>query len=417
MAGLGSEEQSALRGGEQTESRTPSKPELPLAPMVLSPGLGRPDLISKITSPELFNTSAALGTLGFPPAQRFPFADKGKQTLPGGSLTIPDTDIYRVPIIPYKKPNGDQSVVPPRADTVPPRTDTAPPRTDTRPPLRDVLPPVEVGSQVFTKDYVRELKLRHTVGHGGTDAVIHIPKGFDPDKPINVVVYNHGHRATAGSAYRDNQFGAEMANAPPNTILIVPEWQESPGSSRGAQGNFRKDGFFQGMLQEIFDKTPGLQGKRVDDIKSIGIISHSAGHNPTESILYRNSLGRKVNSITMLDSMYNPTGLDAWLRGNIRELAAGTKRFVNVYQDTTAASQAQELRVRQWLAQAGLPASSIGSDRDTRTVLSPEQLVSRGIIFKASNATIGGFGPHGSLPKLYFGRTERAAAIIARGRR
>lgn len=363
--------------------------------MVLSPGLGRPDLIARITSPELYGTSTTLGTLGFPPAQRFPFADKSKQTLPGGTLTIPDADIYRVPIIPYKKPNGDQAVVPPR---------------------RDVLPPVEAASsRAFTTDYVRELKLRHTVGHGGTDAIIHIPKGFDPSKPINVVVYNHGHRATVGSAYRDNQFGQEMANAPPNTILIVPEWQVNPGSNSGAQGNFKKDGFFQGMLQEIFDKTPGLQGKRVDDIKSIGIISHSAGYNPTESMLYRNALGSKVNSITMLDSTYNPTGLDPWLKANIRALAAGTKTFVNIYQDTTANSQAQEQRVRQWLTQAGLPASAMGSDRTASTVLSPEQLASRPIIFKASNATTGGLGPHGSLPKLYFGRTERAAAIRARG--
>lgn len=407
MAGLSSDDQPVARTSDLPVSRMPLKPELPVPSMVLGPNLGRPDLISKITSPELYGLSVNLGTLGFPPEHKFPFADKSKPTPPPGTLTIPATDIYRVPIVPFKKQDGTSVTRPPGLDTAPPRQDVVQPR-------RDVLPPVQVNSSAFPADYSRELRLRHTVGHGGTDAVIHIPKGFDPSKPINVVIYNHGHRATVGNAYRDNNFGAEMANAPPNTILIVPEWQTKPGSNSGAQGKFASNGFFDGMVQEIFDKTPGLQGKRLSDIASVGIISHSAGYNPTESILYRNTLGAKVNSITMLDSTYNPTGLDPWIKANIRDLAAGTKRFVNIYQDTTANSQAQEQRVRQWLSQAGLPASAMGSDRDVRTVLSADQLASRGIIFKASNATIGGLGPHGSLPKLYFGRVEQAAAIRAR---
>ena len=134
--------------------------------------------------------------------------------------------------------------------------------------------------------------------------MVRIPANFDPTKPIHLVIYNHGFGSTAQSAFSDSHLAEQMASAPANTVLIVPEWQKDPGGRNSQQGKFATSGDFRGMLQEALEKTPELQGKTLNDIQSIGIIAHSAGYAPAETELYKNGLGNKVNSITLLDALY-----------------------------------------------------------------------------------------------------------------
>jgi hypothetical protein len=220
---------------------------------------------------------------------------------------------------------------------------------------------------------------------------VHLPANFDPNKPINLVIYNHGYGSTAKGAYSDAQLGQQMANAPPNTVLVVPEWQRQPGSRSSNQGNLAESGQYKGMLQEIFDKTPGLQGKKLDDVANISIIAHSAGFRPTETELYQNGLASKVKNIALLDALYDHHGFDSWLKSNIKDLHDGNKHFYNIFNDTTNASRQQADRVKQMARAAGLPETSDS------------------IVFRYSNRTTNGHGPHGSMPSLYFGAIVRAS--------
>jgi hypothetical protein len=306
----------------------------------------------------------------------------------------------------------------PSADDVPPvlSTDDVPPvlSADDVPPVlsADDVPLAirPVGQEVFTSDSVVQLRLEHRAAdHRGPDAVVHIPKGFDPTKPVNVVFYNHGYGATVTSAYRNSHLGEAMDDAPPNSILIMPEWQVTPGSRDPAQGRFDKPGMYRNMIQEIFDKTDGLEGKRVGDIASISIVAHSAGYVPTEAQLYKNGLSDKVVSITMLDATYRPYGLDRWLQENIRELHAGTKHFQNFFNDTNAYSRDQARRVKEMLRNAGLDTSSVLEDYRGSSRLDANSIARSPIVFKFSASTTGNMGPHGSLPSLYFGPVLAAA--------
>ena len=145
-----------------------------------------------------------------------------------------------------------------------------------------------------------------------------------------------------------------MRNAPPNTVLIVPEWQRTPTANNGDQGRFAEAGMFKGMLEEALSKTPGLEGKTLKDVDSISIISHSAGFNPSISELYNNGLGDKVKSVTLLDSLYNGHAFDRWIEDNIKDLSTGKKQFNKHLFGTAAESQAQAERVkamlRRWIA-------------------------------------------------------------------
>ena len=265
---------------------------------------------------------------------------------------------------------------------------------------------------------VREIhNLRHSVHNGrNADAMVVLPKDFDASKPVNVTIYNHGWYDTASSAVRNARLTEQMRSAPPNTVLVVPEWQVRPGShGPGAnfQGRYAGENFAQNQLQEIFNRTPELKNTKLGDIQNINIISHSAGINPTESALYRNpELAKKVNSVTLLDSLYDGPGLNNWIKANIGDLASGRKRFHNIFNESTDGNS----RVQAKFVADELARYSGGRDRSARLIdlsnrpLTVEQLRDYPIVFKSTKVT------HMEIPKHMVETVQQAAALRKRGR-
>ena len=234
-----------------------------------------------------------------------------------------------------------------------------------------------------------------------------IPPNFDKNKPVNLVIYNHGWYDTASSSLKHADLEAQMKNAPPNTVLIVPEWQTKPGSSgSGAsnEGRFGNENFVSGMVQDVFNNTPELKGKTLADVNHVGIISHSAGYVPTESELYKNpELAGKVNSVTMLDSLYDGHGLDKWIHQNISGLSDGTKHYTNIYNTTTRRnSEIQSQFVANELNKyTGSKASEFVDH--SGNMLTASQMRKHSINFKSTSM------PHMEIPKNYVAVTEEAA--------
>jgi len=265
-------------------------------------------------------------------------------------------------------------------------------------------------SGVTTRPELLEYRLsRHTDNHGKADAVVYIPAGFDRSKPVNVVVYNHGWHNDAAQCFNTAQLARQIDQAPPNTILIVPEWQQEPDAGNGNMGNAAKNGYFRNTFEEIFQRTPALSGLHIDDVAGISIYSHSAGYNPTIKQLYNNGLEDKIKSITMLDSLYDGTAFDPWIQKNIYDLAAGRKHFENFYSGTAGQSLAQAGRIDQMLQKAGLPSDAmIVDDRSGQSVMDSSTIAGRGIVFKRSTKSVGGQNPHSSVASIYVGQTQDA---------
>ena len=206
--------------------------------------------------------------------------------------------------------------------------------------------------------------------HEQPDAMVLLPKDFDPNKPVHLVVYDHGWRDSAKSAYTNAQLAEQMAKAPPNTVLIVPEWQQVPGSQNttgGMQGTFSKPGCMDGMVKEIFEKTPELKGKTLEhDVDRISIISHSAGYHAAETQLDKDKnpkFAGKVDSLTLLDSLYDEHGFDSWLKDNLKDLSTGKKHFHNVFTaGTEAASKRQAAQLEQWMKDQHLNTNRVAKD-------------------------------------------------------
>ncbi len=250
--------------------------------------------------------------------------------------------------------------------------------------------------------------------HAGPDAVVRLPKNFDPNKPINLVIYNHGWGDTVKSSYSKTGMGQQLDNAPPNTVLILPEWQAQAGASNGNQGRFSEAGRIRSFLQEVLDKTPGLNGKTLNDVKNIDVISHSAGDNATLSLVNNNGLEKKISSLTLLDSMYNTTtGFDNWIQMNIQELAKGTKQFRNIYFDKAARVEAQADRVRDMMRRASLNDELVYHDNQNgQSVMDASDMAKHGIVYRYSR--VGGGDAHGHMPKVYIAPVVGAAKIMRR---
>ncbi len=296
------------------------------------------------------------------------------------------------------------------------------PRGDSTPPPHHLPPLIDSTKQKHPRQTDNELPIgkvyelrrlkNRSADHSTPDAVVRIPANFDPNKPVHLAIYNHGWGSNAENSYSDNRLDKQMAGAPPNTVLIIPEWQKVAGARSANQGNFKNEGLFKNMLQEVFDKTPELKGKTLQDVDSISIYTHSGGYVAAETELYKNGLSGKVKSITLLDSLYDPKGFDPWLSQNIKEIAAGKKQFNNIFEDTKAESYGQAARIEKMLTDAGLSKSIMYEDyKDPQSVVDASTIASHPIVFKYSLADADGLeSPHLSIPHLYVGPVEAAAA-------
>lgn len=340
------------------------------------------------------------------------------------NMSVPEQEKNDPSIPPFVMPSPDdvtpdKTLPPIEIQNLPPAFPNFPKPGDLPTKAPDKLPPFQIPGDIplpqvpgnAGADAGRVYELRRlnnrAADHMGPDAVVRLPAGFDPSKPINLVIYNHGWGSTVQSAYSDNKLGEQMNNAPPNTVLIVPEWQKNAGANSGDQGNFRSSGLFDNMVQEIFDKTPGLAGKRLSDVASVGIFAHSAGYGPAETEIYKNALGSKVTSITLLDSLYDNTGFDAWIQANANDLASGRKQFYNFFEGTSNYSTQLANRMRSLI-----PGAAILTDyNNPKAVLDAATLARYPIVFKYSTAYDGDATPHYAMPHLYVGPVEAAARM------
>jgi hypothetical protein len=259
----------------------------------------------------------------------------------------------------------------------------------------------------------------NTGRHRTADAVVFVSNVFDPKKPIKLVVYNHGLETNASDAFK-NSLAKQMSGADGNTVLIVPEWQTKPDSRINPNdAKFHEPQFFRKMLTEIMSKTPPLRNLTINNISSIGIITHSGGYKAAMSEMYKNGLYDKVNSLTVLDSMYNPFAFDRWMQDNITDLAYGRKQLQVIYTDHLSEETIGFAnRTKQALQRNKLSSTNLYFDHGTsKSVLGSDTFSNHGIVFKKSDFKIKDESAHGSMTHVYVREVLAAQNKINNGKR
>jgi hypothetical protein len=150
--------------------------------------------------------------------------------------------------------------------------------------------------------------------------LLHIPPGFDPNRPAVMVVFFHGHGANLARDVRDRQqVPAQITAAGANAVLVAPQFAVDAADS--SAGKFWEPNGFKRFLDEAATKLAYMYG----DPRSaaafskmpIVIVAYSGGFGPTLSVLDRGGVRSRVRGLVLLDALY--AGIDKfadWIADN-----------------------------------------------------------------------------------------------------
>ena len=155
---------------------------------------------------------------------------------------------------------------------------------------------------------------------GDDRVLLHIPQGFDPNRPAVMVVFFHGHGATLARDVRDRQrLPDQISAAGLNAVLVAPQFAVDAANS--SAGKFWEPDGFKHFLDETAKKLATLYGDQRSAAAfanmPIVLVSYSGGFGPTLSVLARGGAQSRIRGLVLLNSLY--AGIDQfadWIADN-----------------------------------------------------------------------------------------------------
>jgi hypothetical protein len=261
------------------------------------------------------------------------------------------------------------------------------------------------------------MKLRTTASdNSGKDAEVFVPQGTDLTKPVGVILVEHGWRSSAEHTIKEFGFDKQMPEG--QYIVVVNEWQGTPGAGAGDkgrnwQGNLASPHMYDRQLQEILDKTPGLPQTKISDLTGVHLVSFSAGYVPSASILGANgrtgqydnpAIVSKLKTLALFDTTYSG-GFDEFIHNNRARIANGNLRVMDIYRGSTTGKYSTDIAQEA----NGMPAASVHIDQAREIggpVLSAAQLAQYNMVVQFWGRTNGKNAEsvdHPKIPANWFG--------------
>jgi hypothetical protein len=143
---------------------------------------------------------------------------------------------------------------------------------------------------------------------GDPRVLLHIPPGFDANKPSVMIVFFHGHGATLSRDVRDRQqVPAQISAAGVNAVLVAPQFAVDAADS--SPGKFGDPGGFKRFLDEAAEQLARLHGdprtRQTFANMPIVIVAYSGGFGPTLSVLDNGGVKPRIRGIVLLDALYS----------------------------------------------------------------------------------------------------------------
>jgi hypothetical protein len=205
------------------------------------------------------------------------------------------------PIVPRIPPDGDPKTALIDFQTAPFPYDGRMPSSN-----RPFLDAGEAGHRGHTNFRGRFLWDRDTFGD--PRVLLHIPPGFDANKPSVMIVFFHGHGAILARDVRDRQqVPAQISASGVNAVLVAPQFAVDAADS--SPGKFGDPGGFKRFLDEAADQLARLHGdprtKQTFANMPIVIVAYSGGFGPTLSVLDNGGVKPRIRGIVLLDALYS----------------------------------------------------------------------------------------------------------------
>ena len=283
------------------------------------------------------------------------------------SSTLPGADSVAVRTIAYSSILASTSLFarqaqrPPQAEsTVRPR-----PKTEIMPfahapfPYRGLVP----GTDRPFLDVDSDGKKGHRTARGAvlwehetfndSRVLLHIPPGFDINRPAVMVVFFHGHGAelTRDVLHRQN-VPAQITLSGTNAVLVAPQFAVDTADS--SAGRFWQPGGFARFVNEAAEKLASLNGNPATTKQfakmPVIIVAYSGGYRPAAWSIRNGGLGARLHGLVLLDGLYGEIDSFAdWIKNS------KSKFFVSAY---TSSTRRQNLALANILSEKNVPVSA-----------------------------------------------------------
>jgi hypothetical protein len=137
--------------------------------------------------------------------------------------------------------------------------------------------------------------------------LLHIPAGFDIDKPAVMVVFFHGHRAElTRDVLQRQQVPEQISMSGVNAVLVAPQFAFNAADS--SPGRFWQPGAFGRFVGEAGKKLARLYGdpekaKPFENMPVV-IVAYSGGYLPAAWSIQNGGLGKRLHGVVLLDALY-----------------------------------------------------------------------------------------------------------------
>jgi hypothetical protein len=175
--------------------------------------------------------------------------------------------------------------------------------------------------------------------------LLSIPRGFDPRKPVLLVVFFHGNSAKLErDVHLRQQVTRQVAQSGPNTVLIAPQFAVDAADS--SAGRFWERGMLRAFLEEAADHLAQLAGDPKTQAgfatAPVVLVAYSGGYLPAAFSLLHGEADDRVQGVVLLDALYGEVDK---FRGWMARQPDGF--FVSTHTDFTAGvNQALQKQMR-----------------------------------------------------------------------
>ncbi|KAF0102666.1 MAG: hypothetical protein FD144_2396 [Rhodospirillaceae bacterium] len=157
----------------------------------------------------------------------------------------------------------------------------------------------------------------HTTGRGDVyweettysdrRSLLYLPQGFDPSRPVMILLFLHGQGATLERDVVLRQaVSRQVDESGKNIALVAP--QLAVDALDSSAGNFWRGGHFARYLDEAAERLMRLYGNRSAgrsfNLAPVTIAAYSGGYLSAAYALERGGANHRVNGLILLDALY-----------------------------------------------------------------------------------------------------------------
>jgi pimeloyl-ACP methyl ester carboxylesterase len=183
--------------------------------------------------------------------------------------------------------------------------------------------------------------------------LLHIPAGFDPQRPAVMVVFFHGWGATlTRDIVARQKVAAQVSASGANAVLVAPQFAFDARDS--SAGRFWEPNGFRRFLNEASKQLAALYGdagsERAFASAPIVLIAYSGGFLPASHVLRDGGATERVRGLVLLDAAYG--GLDTFANWIARNKSGF---FLSAY---TQYTQGHNAELKNMMASRSVPLNS-----------------------------------------------------------